>query len=122
MMTAEDDVTGFFSQHDVQYKTPLWRAFEEFRSTLHPEEISAFTGATLEEVLFKVRDLDRQHTISNKSRTISRGFEPLIQFLDRHGRAIDCMVQTYPNPSALVWGILRVILEVRIEADDWLEN
>lgn len=115
MMTAERS-SPLLSEHDKQYGTPLWRAFERFKSTLDEQEISRFTEITLKEVLFHVRGLDRKHYISSATRSISSRFEPLIQFLDRHGRALDCMTQNQPSPSAIVWGILRVIIEVRVSA------
>jgi hypothetical protein len=103
---------GILSQRDENDQTPLWRAFERFRSTLDAEERAAFTSVTLGEVLVNVRDLDRVHAASSKSRCAARRLEPFFHFLDRYGRALDSMVQVYPYPSALIWGMVRVILEV----------
>lgn len=110
-MAAESPLS-LFSRLDEQHNSPLWKAFDRFRGTLNGGETSEFTEVTLEAVLFKVRDLDQQHAVSNQTRSISQRLEPLIQFLDRHAKALDCMAQTQPNPSALIWGMLRIILEV----------
>lgn len=112
-MTMPDLSTGLLSQHDEQHQTPLWKAFKRFKSTLDEKDKADFTDVSLEDLLCQVRDLDQQHAVSSTTRSISRHFEPLIYFLDRHAKAIDCMVQCYPNPSALIWGMLRVILDVR---------
>jgi hypothetical protein len=100
------------SQHDEDNQTPLWRAFERFSRTLDAEEKAAFTDATLAEVLVNVRGLDQLCSMSSVSRNLTRRLEPFLQFLDRHSRAIDSMVQAHPYPSALIWGIVRVLLEV----------
>lgn len=104
------------SHLDEQHQTPLWRAFERFSGTLDQEEKAAFSDATLHELLFKVKDLDRKHAISSPTRNISRCFEPLIYFLNRHARALDCIVQAQPMPSAIIWGVFRVLLEVRLSS------
>jgi hypothetical protein len=103
---------GILSQRDEHDQTPLWRAFEQFRSTLDDGERAAFTSVTLREVLVNVRDLDRVHTASSKSRCVARRLETFFRLLDRYGRALDSIAQVYPYPSALIWGIVRVILEV----------
>jgi hypothetical protein len=102
------------SNKDEQYQTPLWRAFERFKSTLDEREISCFTQTTLTEVLCQARDLDQKHITSSTTRRISNRLEPLFQFLDRYGRALDSLAQVQPKPSAIIWGILRAILEVRV--------
>jgi hypothetical protein len=101
------------SNKDEQNKTPLWRAFERFKSTLDEGDISCFNQTTLTEVLCQVRDLDRKHIASSTTRQISSRLEPFFHFLDRYGRALDCLAQVQPKPSAIIWGILRIILEVR---------
>jgi len=102
------------SNKDEQNKTPLWRAFERFKSTLDEGEISYFNQTTLTEVLCQVQDLDRKYVTSSTTRRISSRLEPFFDFLDRYGRALDCLAQVSPNPSAIIWGMLRVILEVRV--------
>jgi hypothetical protein len=52
------------------------------------------------------------HAMSSKSRRLARRLEPSFRFLDRYARALDSIAQVHPNPSALIWGIVRVILEV----------
>jgi hypothetical protein len=101
------------SNKDEQSNTPLWRAFERFKSTLDEGEISYSNQTTLTQVLYQIRDLDQKHSTSSTTRRISSRLEPFFHFLDRYGRALDCLAQVQPKPSAIIWGILRVILEVR---------
>lgn len=103
---------GILSQQDELEQTPLWRAFERFKSTLDVRERATFTSVTLREVLVNVKDLDRMHAASSKSRFVARRLETFFNILDRYGRALDSMAQAYPYPSALIWGMVRVILEV----------
>jgi len=106
------DRQGRAFQPGVATQTPLWKAFERFSNTLDPEEKATFTGVTLDDVLVHVRTLDQLHYSPSKLRLFSSRLEPLVRFLDRQARALDCMVQVHPYPSALIWGIVRVILEV----------
>lgn len=94
-------------------QSPLCRAFERFCSTVNQAEKAAFSGLTLSDVFARLEHLDRVHFSSSKVRRLIARLEPFLYFLDRHAKALDSMVQVYPNPSALIWGSLRVILEVR---------
>lgn len=93
-------------------QSPLTKAFERFCSTFSQNEKASFGDLTLNDVLARLEHLDRVHFSSSKVRRLVARLEPLLYFLDRHARAIDSMVQFYPNPSALIWGSFRVILEV----------
>lgn len=88
------------SNNDEQYKPPLWRDFEKFKNTLDEGEILHFTENPLTEVLYQVRDLERKHIASSTTRRISSRLEPLIHFLDRYGKALGCLAQVQPKPSA----------------------
>ena len=99
-------------QQDENEQTPLCRAFERFSRELNPKEKESFSSATLRDVLVNVRELDGAHASSSTTRSLARRIDPFLRFLDRHAKALDSMVQVYPNPSALIWGVVRVILEV----------
>ena len=94
-------------------QSPLFIAFERFCSTVSQAEQAAFSDLTLNDVFARLEHLDRVHFSSSKVRRLVARLEPFLYFLDRHAKALDSMVQVYPNPSALIWGSLRVILEVR---------
>ena len=79
---------------------------------LDSTEKNTFSGSTFEETVVHIKDLDQLHNSSSKLRRLSSRIQPFLHFLDRHARALDSMVQVYPNPSALIWGMLRMILEV----------
>lgn len=94
-------------------QSPLTKAFERFCSTFSHTEKTSFGDLTLNDVFARLEDLDRVHFSSSKVRRLVARLEPFLYFLDRHARALDSMVQFYPNPSALIWGFFRVILEVK---------
>lgn len=98
---------------DGDRQSPLIRAFERFCSTVSHAEKAAFSDLTLNDVFARLEHLDRVHFSSSKVRRLIARLEPFLYFLDRHAKALDSMVQVYPNPSALIWGSLRIILEVR---------
>lgn len=93
--------------------SPLSKAFERFCSTFGQAEKAAFRDLSLNDIFARVEHLDRLHFPSSKVRRLVARLEPFLQFLDRHAKALDSMVQVYPNPSALIWGTFKVILEVR---------
>ena len=95
---------------------PLLRAFERFCSTISQTEKASFSGLTLNDVFARLELLDRVHFSSSKVRRLITRLEPFLYFLDRHGKALDSIVQVYPNPSAFIWGSLRVLLEVKAQS------
>ena len=100
------------SLRDDDDGSPLSRAFRRFCQDIDQKEKTAFSNATILDVLVKVRELDASHASSSTSRSIARRIDPFLRFLDRYARALDMMAQFHPSPSALIWGIMRVILEV----------
>jgi hypothetical protein len=107
------DSGGPLVQADGSERTPLRIAFERFSNTLSSKERTIFTDASLNDVLLKVREIDERHTASSKLRCTNQRLEQFLKFLQRYSKAVDCMVQIQPNPSALIWGLLRMGLEVR---------
>lgn len=63
---------------------------------------------------------DVQQTILNMNakrrkignETISAKIEPLFNILQKFDKAFDVLAQSAPSPAGLVWGALRVVLEV----------
>jgi hypothetical protein len=92
--------------------SPLQSAFARFQSTLSPRDQADFRYTTLQHVVLEVQRLDERQVATSISRKIGSRIDPLISFLQRYARALDTMVQAYPYPSALIWGLLRVLLVV----------
>jgi hypothetical protein len=92
--------------------TPFQIAFERFRINLGQEEETSLTPASLADVAVEVENLRRRYDeLGGRNKPFSH-LERFIAFLQRHSRAVDSMVQAKANPYALIWGILRVVLEV----------
>ena len=66
------------------------------------------------DVLSSVKSLDADHASSSTCRSISQRIGPFLSFLERHSRAVDTMMQCHPTPAALIWGLCRIVLQVRI--------
>ena len=63
-------------------------------------------------MLAEVRTLDQQKSQSSRYRHLCRRLEPLIKFLVMYAPAVDILVQFDSQPSALVWGSLKAVLNV----------
>jgi len=92
----------------------LQESFYKFRSSLQDCDKIDVVGETATEVLERVRLVDEDHRRSSTCRRAVEAFYPLVQFLDRHSRAVDCLTQVQPLPSAIIWAVCRILLEVSI--------
>jgi hypothetical protein len=90
----------------------LREAFQKFRNSLDDGEKMDFTRATASDVLERVRLMDEEHRRSSTSRRAVDAIYPLVQFLDRNSRAVDCLIQVQPLPSAIIWAMCRILIEV----------
>ena len=97
---------------DEDAGSPLSKAFRRFSQDFDQNEKRAFANVTILDVLVNVRELDASHASSSWSRSLARRIDPFLCFLERHAKALDLMSQFHPSPSSLIWGIMRVLLEV----------
>ena len=65
----------------------------------------------IEEALREVQLLERKCLTKSRFRRLTRHLEPLIDFLIMYSPAVDILVQFDVNPSAVVWGSLKVIIK-----------
>lgn len=71
-----------------------------------------YSLASMEDVLQEVQNLENQQLYKSRFRRLTCRLEPLIDFFIRYSPAIDMMVQYEVAPSALIWGVLKALLEV----------
>jgi hypothetical protein len=71
-----------------------------------------FSQSSVDDVLVEIQNLEERHSAKSKFRRFGRRIDPLITFLSRYGPVIDTLVQFDTSPSALVWGAVKVLLEV----------
>jgi hypothetical protein len=69
-------------------------------------------SATVQEVLEQINALEKSHSRHSKARKLNHQIEPFVQFVIRYTPIVDTIVQGNTNPSALIWGVLKAILEV----------
>lgn len=74
-------------------------------------------STTVEDVLQEVRLLERQQSTQSRFRRLAHYLEPLLDFLMMYSPALDVIAQYDANPSALVWGCLRALLQVGARID-----
>lgn len=67
----------------------------------------------LSALLADIQDLEKRQGRSSRFRLLCRRLEPLVKFLAMYAPAVDMLVQFDVQPSALIWGSLRAILNVR---------
>ena len=72
----------------------------------------AGTFATAEGALLYVQSLERRQHAQSRFRRMAGYLQPLIDFLMIYTPALDIMVQFDPNPSVIVWGALKALLQV----------
>lgn len=84
-------------------------------------DVSDVEGASLQDVLDAVIKLEQDRQTKRRfghRGTIRARLSSLLTFVNRYANAVDCLVQTGSggpmNPAALVWGLLRILLEVMI--------
>ena len=85
------------------------RLREHLSSLSNSDDASTF--ATAEGVLHHVRSLERRQHAQSRFRRMAGYLQPLIDFLMMYTPALDIMVQFDPNPSAIVWGSLKALLQ-----------
>lgn len=71
---------------------------------------------TFQDVLETITRMELgNHKLASRFRVRSR-VNSLVTFVNRYAKAVDCLVQTASgsliNPATLIWGLLRVLLEV----------
>jgi hypothetical protein len=101
------------SEREALCHSALWIAFQKFKGTLSTKEVELFSGASLEDFMYQIHNLDKRHFFSSTTRRIINSLEPFIQFLDRNASSLDSIAQAPPNPSILIWGLMRAVFEVR---------
>lgn len=95
---------------------PMGRAFFRYEASLSDEERRNYrrTATTAEDLEREVIMLQTKHKKLSKTLRIATCIEPLVSFLQRHSDSVDTFVQANPFPAALVWGSIKVLLNVRI--------
>ena len=89
----------------------------EKRSGAHPalltKGIELGTQAQVENALQDIEALEHRYYSRSRFRRFSRCVEPLVDFLVMYSPAVDMLVQYDVSPSAIVWGSLKALLQVR---------
>lgn len=114
--------TGLNSNSSARHPALLQQAVEIYRRQYGPIGGLSSYQLSLHELLQDVARLEqdaKKHPPVKKTgaRSITSRLQGLIAFVDRYAPAIDCLAQSCSgslvNPATLVWGLLRIVLEVR---------
>ncbi|KAI0473906.1 hypothetical protein GGR56DRAFT_696525 [Xylariaceae sp. FL0804] len=97
-------------------------ALETCLSKYGPEDILHLQRCSLQDVFDSIARLERDRRASRnrngttRSVAVKARLMSLISFVDRYAAAVDCLTQGSTgglvNPAALIWGLVRVLLEV----------
>lgn len=100
----------------IMSEQPFDTALRRYIKDLDGQEKEDFQHTTMHDVWTEVRSLETRHFSLSRTRCMSRCIEPLVEFVARYANAIDTMVQYDVSPSALIWGTLKMVLEVSATA------
>ncbi|KAF3933487.1 hypothetical protein ABW19_dt0206929 [Dactylella cylindrospora] len=87
-------------------------ACKKFEKFLSPEERQRYRSTTVEDVFREVKRLRRKQGKLSRSHKFLEQLRPIVEVCGRYATAVDTMVQADPNPGALVWGCMKVLLNV----------
>lgn len=93
---------------------PMKIAFGRYQKLLSPTEQAEFRDVTFDDVMLEVKNIEKQQNASSVTRKLGTRLQPFVTFIERYAMAVDTMVQAYPLPSALIWGIIRMLVVVCI--------
>lgn len=101
-------------------QSSIWqKAFNEHLSKLQPHDRDYIvhngfsSGVTQEQVRDVVRSLELSYSRKLPSKTLARIY-PIASHIQSFGRIVDVMVQSNPSIAALIWGGVRLVLEVTL--------
>ncbi|KAK6526947.1 hypothetical protein TWF281_010143 [Arthrobotrys megalospora] len=106
------------SHHQISQEPPvsdpMGRAFFRYEKLLSDEERRKYRNmnATAEDLEREVSMLQSKHRKLSKTLKIATCIEPLVSFLKRHSDSVDTFVQANPFPAALVWGSIKVLINL----------
>ncbi|RAL59886.1 hypothetical protein DID88_000513 [Monilinia fructigena] len=101
---------GMYSENDpklLPVDIPLQKYLNKLQSTG-----SCQLGANVEDLMKEIELLENYYPSNDDSQRLGRKISPLIDFLTICGPAVDMMIQCYPAPSALIWNLTKVLLEI----------
>ncbi|KAK6508347.1 hypothetical protein TWF506_010441 [Arthrobotrys conoides] len=103
---------------------PMGRAFFKYEASLTDEERKKYrhTATTAEDLELEVTVLQTRHKRLSKTLKIATCIEPLVSFLKRHSDSVDTFVQANPFPAALIWGSIKVLLNLASYHIHYFEN
>ncbi len=67
---------------------------------------------TKEDLLRGLRAADEQHQQRSIGRNVSKRIAPFVECIVRYATAIDVMSNVQPMPISLIWGGVRIVLQV----------
>jgi hypothetical protein len=89
-------------------------AKSKFLSSLSTQEAATLgTPHTAEDVLTEVRNAEENHRKKSTTRRYTKKIEPFLKGVEQYGKAIDVFVNVYPEVLSLIWGSVRLTLQVR---------
>ena len=90
------------------FETSLQRYIE----TLGDDERQEYRHWSISDITSEIQALRDSRIFRGRTRRFIHALEPLVHFLSRYAKAVDILVQYNANPSALIWGSLRVVIVV----------
>ena len=77
------------------------------------DERSYLEKTTKEDIIQDLRAADEAYRKSSMARSASKRMSPMVDCILQYANALDVMSNANPLPVSLIWGSMRIVLQVR---------
>ena len=93
---------------------PFETARRSFLSKLDSNEKLVIDATEPASLLSDVKSLEKTHNDKNLTRRLLQKANPMLRGLEQYGKALDVITNAKPEVLSLLWGGIRIILNVRV--------
>ncbi|KAF8534845.1 hypothetical protein BDD12DRAFT_754871 [Trichophaea hybrida] len=97
-------------------------ALQQYNRTLSSKPLKQLSPASAEELLEQVKKMEESHRTKSRSRAIIRRIEPFLNFVNRYSETVSIAIQYNTKPAALVWGGMKILLELASSYGKYFER
>ncbi|KAF2786863.1 hypothetical protein K505DRAFT_258984 [Melanomma pulvis-pyrius CBS 109.77] len=107
----------------LPFPTRPWEtAKNKFLENLSPEEIQQFQNATLENFFYDASSAQKKHARGSRVWELQEKLASLAEGIDDYGKALDVYSNAYGLILCPIWGSVRVVLNIALEAGKFQEK
>src|SRR6266700_2230556 len=96
----------------ISIPTEPWETAKlRFTADLSPEDQALFASTTVENIFYKASVAFKKHE-QDRIRKAQQKLKPLLDSIEGYGKALDTFAQISPSVLCLLWGSVRVVVQV----------